>query len=232
MAYNFTRGRLATGEAYFNEVWRILSEGTTNTIYMVFFSTLFAIIIGLVIGVLLNITGPNGICRANILNKILGFIVNTGRSIPFVIVIIAVFPLSRHIVGTSIGPTAAIVPLTIAAIPFVARVVEAALAELGSGIVEAAVSTGASPLQIIFRVLLPESAPGLILGFTLTMINLLSFSAMAGLIGGGGLGHVAHRWGLQEFRTDILLYTIVILVILVQIIQIAGQTIARKLDKR
>ncbi|MCL2407725.1 MAG: ABC transporter permease [Defluviitaleaceae bacterium] len=199
---------------------------------MVFFSALFAVFIGLIIGVALNVTGPAGICEQRLTNRILGFIVNTGRSIPFVIVIIAVFPLSRFIVGTSIGRTAAIVPLTIAAIPFVARVVEAALAELGGGIVEAATSTGASPLQIIFRVLLPEAAPGLVLGVTLTVINLISFSAMAGLIGGGGLGFTAHRWGLQEFRTDILVYTIIILVILVQVIQITGQAISRKLDKR
>ncbi|MCL2873319.1 MAG: ABC transporter permease [Defluviitaleaceae bacterium] len=206
--------------------------GTADTIFMVSISSLFAISIGLGLGVVLYITQPGGVCEITLLNKILGTIVNIGRSIPFVIIIIAVFPLSRFIVGTSIGRTAAIVPLTIAAIPFVARLVEANLNELGQGIVEAAVSAGATPMQIIFRVLLPESASSLVSSFTLTIISLIGYSAMAGTIGGGGLGDVALRHGYQRFRTDILILTVLILVILVQFIQIVGQIISKRLDKR
>ncbi|MCL2836610.1 MAG: ABC transporter permease [Defluviitaleaceae bacterium] len=199
---------------------------------MVGFSALFAIIIGTALGIILYITKSGGICEFRAVNRLLSFVVNVGRSIPFVIIIIAVFPLAGLIVGTSIGKTAAIVPLTIAAIPFVARIVEAALAELGHGIIEAAISAGANPVQIIFRVLLPESASGLASGYTITIINLITFSSMAGVIGAGGLGDVALREGYQRFRTDMLIGTIVILVILVQGIQLLGQFISRKLDKK
>jgi len=230
--YTISRRTSSSVEHYLNHIWNVLFRGTTETLYMVGMSALFAITIGLIIGILLYITGPGGITRKPVFNRILAFIVNTGRSIPFVVIIYATFGLTRFIVGTSIGTTAAIVPLTISAIPFVARIVENSLHELGYGIIEAAISVGASPVQIIFKVLLPESASALAANFTLTVINLIGHSAMAGVIGGGGLGDVAKRYGFERFRTDLLIYTIIVLVIMVQIIQALGQYISRKLDKR
>jgi len=199
---------------------------------MVGYASLFAILFGLIIGVLIYVTKTGGIYPFPAVNRILNAIVNIGRSIPFVILIILIFPLSEFIVGTFIGRTAAIVPLTVAAIPFLSRVVESALDDLGHGIIEAAIAAGATPLQIVFRVLLPESAPGLVAGFTLLVINLITFSAMAGLVGGGGLGAVANSYGLQRNRQDIMIYTVIIMVILVQFVQLTGQFIARRLDKR
>ena len=232
LAISWSRGSSRTFEAYRQHIWRIMSGGTIDTIYMVGFASLFAILFGMTIGIILYLTQKNGVYPLPTLNRILGAIVNIGRSIPFVVLIMLVFPLSRTIVGSSIGRTAAIVPLTIAAIPFLSRVVEAALNELGHGIIEAAVAAGATPLQIILRVLLPESAPGLVSGFTLLVINLITFSAMAGLVGGGGLGQVANSYGLLRHRQDIMIYTVIIMVVLVQIIQAVGQLIAKKLDKR
>ena len=231
-ALAWSRGASRDFEAYRQHIWRIMSQGTRDTIYMVSYSSLFAILLGLTIGIILFITQKGGIYPLPILNRIIGTIVNIGRSIPFVVLIMLVFPLSRFIVGRSIGPTAAIVPLTIAAIPFMSRIVEAALNDLGHGIIEAAMATGATPMQIIFRVLIPESAPGLVLGFTLLIINLITFSAMAGLVGGRGLGQIANSYGLQRHRQDIVIYTVIIMVALVQIVQVTGQFIARKLDKR
>ena len=230
--YTISGGNARYFDAYLEHMRRILIPGTIDTIYMVSYASFFAIIIGLMLGLLLYLTQPGGVHSMPIFNKILGIIVNVGRSIPFVVLIMLVFPLSRHIVGTSIGRTAAVVPLTIAAIPFMSRVVESALNELGHGIIEAAISAGATTRQLIFRVILPESAPGLVAGFTLLIINLITFSAMAGMVGGGGLGHVANSFGMQRHRGDILMYTVIILVILVQIIQAVGEFIARKLDKR
>jgi len=219
-------------ERYLTHLQRTLPQATLDTLYMVGFASLFAVLFGIVVGMTLYVTQRGGIYAAPRFNRVLGAVINIGRSIPFVVLIILVFPLSRMIVGTSIGRTASIVPLTIAAIPFMSRVIEAALNELGRGIIEAAVAAGASPRQIIWRVVLPECAPGLVSGFTLTIINLITFSAMAGMIGGGGLGHIAHMYGVARFRTDILVYTIIILVVLVQVIQAVGQTISRSLDKR
>ncbi|MCL2501302.1 MAG: ABC transporter permease [Defluviitaleaceae bacterium] len=219
-------------ERYLSHLQRTLPQATIDTVYMVGFASLFAVMFGVVVGMVLYVTQPGGIYAAPRFNKVLGILINVGRSIPFVVLIILVFPLSRMIVGTSIGRTASIVPLTIAAIPFMSRVIEAALNELGRGIIEAAVAAGATPRQIILRVVLPESAPGLVSGFTLTIINLITFSAMAGVIGGGGLGHIAHSYGVARFRTDILVYVIIILILLVQIVQFTGQYISRKLDKR
>ena len=232
LAQSWSRGASRSFEVYRQHIWRIMSAGTRETIYMVGLASLFAIILGLVIGVILYVTQKDGIYPLVAVNRVLGIIVNVGRSIPFVILIMLVFPLSRVIVGSSVGSTAAIVPLTIAAIPFMSRVVESALNDLGPGIIEAAIAAGATPLQIIFRVLLPESAPGLVSGFTLLVINLITFSAMAGLVGGGGLGQVAQSYGLFRHRQDIMIYTVIVMVLLVQVVQVAGQLIARKLDKR
>jgi len=234
LAYNISDGTNRNFQSYVQHMRRILTQGTIDTLFMVGFAALFAIILGTAVGLFLYITSKNGVHPMPVLNRIVGIAVNVGRSIPFVVLIILVFPLSKHIpfIGTSIGRTAAIVPLTIAAIPFLSRVVESTLHELGHGIVEAAISAGANTRQIIFRVILPESAPGLIAGFTILVINLITFSAMAGVVGSGGLGHLANSYGLQRHRTDVLLYTVIILVVIVQIVQAIGQFISRKLDKR
>jgi len=222
-----------TMEAYRAHMWNILwTRGVVDTVYMVGWAVLFAMLFGLVVGFALYLTQPGGLYSSPKLNRVIGVIVNVGRSIPIIVLIILLFPLSRIIVGTSIGRTASVVPLAIAAIPFMSRVIEAALNELGRGVIEAAVAAGASPRQIIFRVILPESAPALVSGLTLMIINLITFSAMAGVIGGGGLGQQAHIYGLSRFRTDVLVYTIILFIIMVQIVQAIGQYISRKLDKR
>jgi len=232
LAYRLSDGNTRQFENYVQHMRRILTTETINTLFMVAWASLFAIIAGIIVGLFLYITDKDGINPMPIPNRIVGLIVNIGRSIPFVVLIILVFPLARHIVGRSIGREAAIVPLTIAAIPFMSRVVEATLKELGTGIIEAAIAAGATTRQIIFRVILPESAPGLVAGFTLLIINLITFSAMAGVLGSGGLGAIANSYGMQRHRTDVLVYTVIILVIIVQIVQALGQFISRKLDKR
>lgn len=209
-------------------IWPSLLE----TLYMVFFSTIFSVLLGLPLGIILVITGKGHICERPKLNRILGTIINITRSVPFIILIIAIFPLSRIIVGTTIGSTAAIVPLSIAASPFVARVIETSLLEVNRGIIEASISMGATTGQIIFKVMLCEAMPSLILGITLTVINILGYSAMAGAIGGGGLGDLAIRYGYQRFETDVLIATIIVLVLLVEIIQHTGNILAKKFDKR
>src|SRR5690554_1101533 len=210
----------------------LLLNGTLETLYMVSVSLVIAVIFGIPLGVLTTITRKGHILTNNVLNKILDGIINIGRSIPFIILMVAIIPLTRALVGTSIGTTAAIVPLAVAAIPFVARVVDNALLEIDPGIIEAARSMGATPLQIIVKVLLPEALPGLILGVTLTAINLIGYSAMAGAIGGVGLGDIAVRYGYQRFRVEIMVQTVVILVLLVQLIQWAGNKIAKFFDHR
>jgi len=219
-------------EAYVRHMWQVLSRGTIDTLFMVAIASVLAIIFGIIIGLFLFITSPSGMRPMPILNRVVGIIINIGRSIPFVVLIILLFPLANIIIGVSIGREAAVVPLTIAAIPFMSRVVESALSELSKGIIEAAISAGATNWQIITRVILPESAPGLVASFTLLIINLITFSAMAGTVGGGGLGHLAISYGLHRHRTDVLVYTVIVLVIIVQIIQAVGQLISRKLDKR
>jgi D-methionine transport system permease protein len=217
---------------YLTGLLQIIAQPLWETIYMVFFSTLFAVIIGLPVGVILVITDKGHIMENSKVNKVLGAIVNIMRSVPFIILIIAIFPLSRFIVGTTIGSTAAIVPLSIAASPFAARVIESSLKEVDWGIIEASVSMGATVWQIIFKVMLHEAMPSLILGITLTIINIIGYSAMAGAIGGGGLGDLAIRYGYQRFQTDVLVATIIILVILVELIQFAGNVLSKKFDKR
>lgn len=207
----------------------MLWDATIDTLTMVGAATLMASLVGLPIGILLTTTAKNHILEQTLFNRVLGAIVNIGRSIPFIILMVAIIPFTRKIVGTSIGTTAAIVPLTVAAIPFVARLVEGALKEVDSGVIEAAESMGASPPEIIYKVLIPEALPALVMAVTLTAVNLVGYSAMAGAVGGGGLGDLAIRFGYQRFRGDIMLQTVVILVVLVQGIQMLGDTIARKL---
>lgn len=217
---------------YLSGLWSLVLPSLVETIYMVFYSTLFSILIGLPLGVILVITDKGHIWEKPRLNRVLGFIVNIMRSLPFIILIIAIFPLSRLIVGTTIGTKAAIVPLSIAAAPFVARIIESSLKEVDWGVIEASLSVGATIPQIIFRVMLPEALPSLVLDITTTIINIIGYAAMAGSIGGGGLGDLAIRYGYQRFETDVLVATIIVLIILVQIIQAAGNFIARKVDKK
>ncbi|MDI9412237.1 MAG: methionine ABC transporter permease [Bacillota bacterium] len=207
----------------------MLWDATLETLFMVSSATVLATIIGLPLGILLATTEENHILEQIMLNKALGAIVNLGRSVPFIILMVAIIPFTRKIVGTSIGTTAAIVPLTVAAIPFVARLVEGALKEVDPGVIEAAESMGASPPEIIYKVLIPEALPALVLAVTLTAVNLIGYSAMAGAIGGGGLGDLAIRFGYQRFRGDVMIQTVVILIILVQGIQMVGDKIAHKL---
>lgn len=210
----------------------LLVEGLGETFYMVAVSSLVSALLGIPLGVILVITGKGHIKENSLLNQTLGAIVNAARSTPFIILMVAIIPFTRIIVGTSIGTNAAVVPLTIAAIPFLARVVESAIKEVDAGLIEAAQSMGASPSQIILKVLIPESMPSIVLGITLTVISLIGYSAMAGAIGGGGLGDLAIRYGYQRFRADVMLTTVIILIAMVQIVQSSGDYFAHKLNKR
>lgn len=214
------------------QIIRILIEGLGQTVLMTLVSTIMACVIGIPLGVVLVITGKGHILENKSINHVLSIIVNIFRSVPFIILMVAIIPLTRLIAGTSIGTTAACVPLTIAAIPFLARLVETSIREINSGVIEAAQSMGASPLQIIRKVLLPEALPTIVDNITVLIVNLISFSAMAGTIGGGGLGDIAIRYGYQRFQADVMLATIVILIILVQLIQMVGDYISHRVNKR
>ncbi len=205
---------------------------TGETLLMTFLASLFAIIIGFPIGTLLFLTKKNQLLANKTLNHVLSLIVNVGRSIPFVILMIAVIPFTRFIVGTSIGTSAAIVPLAIAATPFFARMVENSFLEVSSGLIEAALSMGATTQQIVFKVLVPEAMPGIMHCITVTIITLIGYSAMAGAVGGGGLGDLAIRYGYQRFDTTVMVETIVILVAMVQLVQIAGDYWIKRLSHR
>ncbi|KXF79877.1 methionine ABC transporter permease [Enterovibrio coralii] len=210
----------------------LLIEALGQTLTMVFVSGAIGFLFGIPLGVLLHLSKPRGLLENKALNKVLGTVVNIGRSIPFIILLVAIIPFTRLVVGSSIGTAAAIVPLTVGAIPFIARLVEGALLEVPSGLVEAAQSMGATPLQIIRKVLLPEALPGILNGVTITLITLVSYSAMAGAVGGGGLGDVGIRYGYQRFDGTVMMITIVMLVILVQLIQSAGDYLVKRVDHR
>ena len=212
--------------------WSEFLTATWETCYMVALSGLLAVMFGFLLGVALFATKPNGLLTHPFCYKLLSSVANIIRSIPFIILLVAVIPLTRFITGTSIGTSAAIVPLTIGAIPFVARVVESALSEIGYGLIEAGLTLGATPIQIIVRILIPEALPALIKGITLMLIALVGYSAMAGAIGGGGLGDLAIRYGYQRFDVAVMIYTIIILVVLVQLLQFSGDILARKFDRR
>lgn len=214
-----------------NEMLGLLFESLLETIYMVGVSSFIAAVLGMPLGIILVTTDRGHILENTALNRTLGAVANAARSTPFIILMVAIIPLTRLIAGTSIGTNAAIVPLSLAAIPFVARVVESSLKEVDHGVIEAAQAMGASPLQIITKVLVPEALPSIILGLTLTIINLIGHSAMAGAIGGGGLGDLAIRYGYQRFRADIMLMTVIILIAQVQIVQSCGDALARKFRK-
>jgi len=210
----------------------MLQQAFVETLIMVGASTAVAAVCGLPLGLILACTAPGHILEQRLVNRILGAIINVGRSVPFIILMVAVIPFTRFVVGTSIGTAAAIVPLSIAATPFVARIVESAVFEIDRGVIEAAQSMGSSPWHIIWKVLIPEARPALVLGLTITTVNLIGYSAMAGAIGGGGLGDLAIRYGYQRFRADVMLQTVVLLVILVQALQMLGDWASRKLSKR
>ena len=214
------------------QVIKLLITGTLDTLQMTVISTIMAMIIGIPLGVVLVVTSKGHILENAALNKILGAIVNATRSIPFIILMVAIIPFTRMVVGTSIGTTAACVPLTLAAIPFLARLVETSIKDIQFGVIEAAQSMGASPFQIIRKVLLPEALPTIIDNVTVLIVNLIGYSAMAGAIGGGGLGDIAIRYRYQRFQGDIMLATIIILIIMVQVIQMIGDGLSKAMNKK
>lgn len=209
----------------------LLIPSVLETVYMVTSATIIALLIGFPLGIVLVITERGHIYEMPLLNRVLSAVINVSRSLPYIILMIVLLPLSRWIIGTSIGTTASIVPLSIAAAPFVARIIENSLKEIEWGKIEAALSMGANTLQIIFKVMIPETLPSLVLGITLTVISVLGYSAMAGAIGGGGLGSLAIIYGYQRFDYKIMNITLVILIFMVQIIQTTGNFIAKKLNK-
>ncbi len=218
-----------------SQIMKLVLQSTGQTLEMVFFSTIFSVILGLPLGVLLHVTDKEekgGIIPRPVLNEILSRIVNVLRSFPFLILMIVLMPLARLILGTTIGTRAAVVSLSIAAAPFVARVIETSLTEVDPGVIQAAKAMGSTNWQIIWKVMLPEALPSLVSGITLTIINLIGYSAMAGTIGGGGLGDLAIRYGYQRFRTDVMVAAVVVTVVLVELIQLVGNRIASSLLKK
>ncbi|MBR6013200.1 MAG: ABC transporter permease [Selenomonadaceae bacterium] len=214
------------------EIIPLLTKALGETIYMVIISMAVASIIGIPLGVLLHTTDKGQILENVAINQTVGSVVNAVRSIPFIILMVAIIPLTRFIVGSAIGTTAAIVPLVIASIPFIGRQVETSLKEIPAGLVEAALSMGATPTQIITKVLLPEAMPGIVSQLTTVIITLVGESAMAGAIGGGGLGDLAIRYGYQRFRPEVMLATVIILIVLVQLVQFLGNTLSKRLNKK
>ena len=213
-------------------IFKLVAESTLQTIQMVFWSTVFSLIMGLPLGVLLHVTDKEdqgGIIPRPVLNEILSRVVNVLRSFPFLILMILLMPVARFILGTTIGTKAAVVSLSIAAAPFVARIIETSLKEVDPGVVQAAKARGSTNWQIIVKVMLPEALPSLVSGVTLTIINLIGYSAMAGTIGGGGLGDLAIRYGYQRFRSDVMFAAVVVTIILVELVQFVGNRISSRL---
>ena len=210
----------------------LLWESTLQTLYMVALSFLLGTLIGGPLGVFLATSRRGELLSAPAVNLTLGLIVNAARSTPFIILVVAIIPFTRMIVGTSIGTNAAIVPLTVAAAPFIARLVEASIREVDAGLIEAARAMGATPGQILRKVLVPEAMPGIVLGLTLAVVSLIGYSAMVGAVGGKGLGDLGIRYGYQRFMPDVMLVVVVILIIMVQLVQSLGEWIAESFDKR
>ncbi|WP_433825468.1 methionine ABC transporter permease [Actinoplanes sp. CA-015351] len=215
-----------------SEVFELLGTGFQETAWMVGVSALLTAAGGLLVGVLLVLTDSGGLLAARPVNAVLGLIVNVGRSLPFIILLVAIIPFTRAVVGTTIGTDAAIVPLTVGAIPFFARIVEAALREVPADVVAASVAMGATRRQIVGKVLLREALPALIAGLTITVIAIIGYSAMAGTVGGGGLGDLAIRYGYQRFETEVMIATVVALVVFVQLVQMVGDVLVRRLSHR
>lgn len=218
--------------AFWAEYGDLLLEGTRDTLIMIGVSTVFAYLIGLPLGVLLSISQPHGIWPHKWFNRILGWIINVGRSLPFIILMIAIMDFTKLIVGTKLGVPGAIVPLVVSAAPFIARMVETSLNEVDAGVVEAAQSMGASTLQIVWKVYLPEAKPSLILGGAISLVTILAYTAIAGTVGAGGLGDIAVRYGHQRGITSVMWVTVVFLIILVQVVQLIFNWLSRRIDKR
>ncbi|EPY03398.1 methionine ABC transporter permease [Magnetospirillum fulvum] len=210
----------------------LLLEALWETVAMVGVSAVLAALIGVPLGILLLVTQPGNILARPTFNRIVGAVVNAARSTPFIILMVAIIPLTRALVGTSIGTAAATVPLVVAAAPFIARLVEASLREVDSGLVEAAQAMGASPLQIVVKVLVPEALPGIAAGLTITVVSLIGYSAMAGAVGGGGLGDLGIRYGYQRFQGEVMVAVVAVLIVLVQVVQSVGDYAAHRLNKR
>lgn len=215
-----------------SEIIKIIGNGIWETLYMTIVSTLLAYLFGIPLGVILYTTDEKGICYNRWINFIMGVIVNVTRSVPFLILLVAILPFTRLIVGTTIGSTATIVPLVIAAAPFVARMVESSLKEVDFGVIEAAKAMGSSSAQIVFKVLLPEAKPSLLVGGTISLATILSYSAMAGFVGGGGLGAIAINYGYYRYQAEIMWITVALLVVIVQLFQEIGLRFVSKVDKR
>ena len=218
--------------AFWEKYGPLLLEGTQDTLVMVLVSTVFAYLIGLPLGVLLVMTQEHGIRPNKWVNRILGWIINIGRSLPFIILMIAIMDFTKLIVGTKIGVKGAIVPLVVSAAPFIARMVETSLMEVDAGVIEAAQSMGASTLQIVWKVYLPESRPSLVLGGAISIVTILGYTAIAGTVGAGGLGDIAVRYGHQRFITSVMWVTVVILIVMVQVVQSLFNWLSKKIDKR
>ena len=214
------------------EMLNLFLEGTLETFYMVVMSTLLAYLIGLPLGVLLVVSGEDGIRPMPVLNRTLGVVINLLRSAPFLILLVALTPVTRAIVGTSLGSTATIVPLVIGSAPFIARMVESSIKEVDGGVIEAAQSMGASPMQIVLRVMLPEAKPSLTVGAAIAVTTILGYSAMAGFVGGGGLGDLGIRYGYQRFMPEVMWPVVLVLIILVQGIQSMGDYLVRRLSHK
>jgi D-methionine transport system permease protein len=214
------------------EIIALLFKATLDTLHMVAVSGALGTLIGLPIGVLLAVTGKGELLQSLTFNRVVGAVVNIARSTPFIILVVAIIPFTRMVAGTSIGTAAAIVPLTVAAIPFIARIVEGSVREVDRGLIEAAQAMGATPFQIIRKVLLPEALSSIALGLTLAAVSLIGYSAMVGAVGGGGLGDLGIRYGYQRFLPEVMLAVVVVLVVLVQIVQSAGDLLARRFNKR
>lgn len=213
-------------------IWGLIGRGILETLYMVLVSTLASYLIGLPLGVILAVTDKDGITPCVPVYTALGFLINVLRSVPFLILMVAIQPLTRAIVGTVLGSTATIVPLVVGAAPFIARMVESSLKEVDHGVIEAATSIGCSPVQIVWKVLLPEARPSLTIGAAIAITTILGYSAMAGFVGGGGLGAIATNYGYHRYQSDVMLVTVLILVVIVQIFQEVGLRVARRMDKR
>jgi D-methionine transport system permease protein len=211
------------------EIFVLLPKATEQTVYMTFFSAFFAGLLGFPLGAVLYCTSPAGLCPRRVFYAVLSRLVNLFRSMPFIILMILLFPLSRLIIKTTIGPRAVIIPLSIAAAPFVARIAESALAEVESGVIVAARAMGSTNFQILRKVLIPEALPALVSGLALTIISIIGYSAMAGVIGGEGLGDMAIRYGYYRFRTDVTIAAVIVLLLLVEGVQLAGTLISRNL---
>lgn len=218
----------------FVKLWEngILQLGVWETIYMTLISTVVAYIIGLPLGILLSVTDKNGLHPVGWLNRLVGILVNAFRSVPFIILMVAMLPVANFVVGTSLGNSAMIVTLVIAAAPYVARMVESSIKEIDAGVIEAAKAMGTSNLKIVYKVLIPEAKPALIVGAVISTVTILGYSAMAGTIGGGGLGQIAITYGYQKYNTDIVWICVALTIIIVQIIQELGMYLARRVDRR